>query len=214
MLGRLTPSPFLKLAFFALLIPQFAFSSGKLETLSLSWSALEDEDVQALAPHLSSTLQMLNLSGNKIGDAGVKELAPYLPSTLQMLNLSSNKIGDEGLQALLPDLPVTLQMLNLDNNSIGDEGVQELIAKFPVTLRHLGLGYNPITDEGFANLLVGIPTTDLESLTIPRPSNLSIRKQFDKLRNLKGTCVKIVFVSFKSLQWSKILIESDWGDVL
>jgi hypothetical protein len=46
--------------------------------------------------------------------------------------------------------------------------------------------------------LVGIPTTDLEYLTIPRPSNLSLRKQFDNLRNRKGKYIKIVSVSFKS----------------
>lgn len=163
---RLTLYSFLKLAFFSLLIHQFAFSSGKLETLSLSWNNLGDEGVEALAPKLSPTLQMLNLSSNKFGNAGTKALIPRLPATLQILVLSNNNIEDEGVKALIPCLPVTL--------------------------RHLSLGYNPIKDAGLKDLLAWAPTTDLEYLNISLSSDSPLHKQFTNLRNRKGRYIQIV----------------------
>lgn len=120
------------------------------ETLDLSFTEYDDEDVAALAQALEKNTYIKNLilSNNVIGDEGAKTLAKFgTKNKLKSLNLSANLITSIGARALGAS---HFESLILNENALEEE-VIEVFVNNPV-LMELWLANCNITDKGACEL--------------------------------------------------------------
>ncbi|HHO51298.1 MAG TPA: TIGR02996 domain-containing protein [Deltaproteobacteria bacterium] len=103
---------------------------ASVSTLDLSYNALGDQGVSALADALpdDAPLSALNLWGCAVGDAGVVALArSRCLGSLRLLTLRDNVVGDVGALALARSGVLRgLQVLDLSDNPVGVAGARAL----------------------------------------------------------------------------------------
>ncbi len=169
-----------------------------LRTADLSWSAVTDEGVIALAEK-SPTIMILKLDGLKVGDAAIEKITS-LP--LVVLALRDSDVSDKGLEMI--SSIKTLTRVRLDScRQITDDGIKHL-GNLPV-LSDVGLSSTPITTcnltgmKNLEQLFIGhIPCNDTQLETL---SSLAHLRYLDiTAADITGKSISS-FLKFPRLEW-------------
>jgi len=102
------------------------------QMISLSWSALCDEDMKMIAEELKTnkTVHSLNLSQNRLSNEGAIAIAELLEvnKTINKMSLSSNDISSDGAARLARALTInqTLIYLKIGKNPLCDSGIETI----------------------------------------------------------------------------------------
>jgi hypothetical protein len=142
---------------------------GSLESLSVSWSSITTEQLQALLKH-TPKLKTLNLNSCENLDYNSLNFKEIALDSLESLDVSGSSITTEQLQALLKHTS-KLKTLNLNSCEYLDYSSLKLEGVALDSLESLDVSWSSITTEQLQALLKHTPK--LKTLTLSSCENLS-----------------------------------------
>ncbi|ELU14920.1 hypothetical protein CAPTEDRAFT_163530 [Capitella teleta] len=193
-------------------------NNSTLTHVTLTGNFLDDKAAIYLADAIMNTtrLEYLNLSRNKLGEVAGVALGPAIAenSSIKHLDLSWNHLRRKGAIAVAQGIKhnVLMQSVNLSWNGVGNDGAKALgdALKVNSALEELDITNNRITTEGSVFLGKGIAVN--ESLKVLKMARNPMQS---------AGCYAICAAMLKnpnsiitSIDFSDILVNSDFGDIL
>lgn len=147
---------------------------AKLEELFLTFSNLQDKNIEPVIAALSPNLKNLYIGNNPIGDQTITALVKKFPSLTQLhgLDISLANVSSRSLVSLQTHFPSSIKTLTLNSSGIADQGI--LLKDYNTQISHnpgllkfvfifgflqnteleeLHLDDNDITSRGITNLI-------------------------------------------------------------